>query len=1083
MDPVTLAFIASALGSGLITAITKLLEKGVVDPALEKGLEPLTELLTRGYDQKKDETRLRKAIEIAMVKTTGAKTSNDWAAYRWVTALAAIKENSPLASRVAAATLELVDLTHSISLPPDLLTELKIEDQRDDFARFLHTLRAELVNVEGYGEGIRYANVMNGNDRLRGLYELVASLSSPTYAGQALWVQPVPPDTQKLERPYLEYVKNLWGRLSLEGRSKDEAVAGRTDEGVRLEQVYIALNTTQNRQVEIKGRVANLKSITLSKSGPVEGQQTISALSAVSESRQLVILGDPGSGKSTLARHLCLCLAGARLGEAAYLKQLAAHDLEQWPLPAYFPIFVRLRDFAADPHCLPADTHQVGQAKHLFKFIRQEIDAQGWADLTNHVQALLESGQALVVLDGLDEVSHPQRQARPDNMPQADDERRVQVSQAIGDFADIRFQRARVLVTCRVRQYIDAGRKAFAWYLPGLPVFTLADFNRDQIKTFITSWFAATRLAKADEKRDTLLSALGLRPELAELAPKPILLTQMALVHGFRELPKSRIEVYRQCADLLLWDWERLRSLQGGQLGQTADDFLNGLNVAGLRREKIESALYEAVFTAHVEGKPEIPEEILRDHLTRAVMAYDLSKPRALGPAQEIIDEWLRGRNGLFIPARGDTFDLPHRSFREYMTAVVLVEKGYRYPTTLTEEGVDWDEMGPTLVGDNPATWREVFRFAASLARIKDVASALERLWPEPDDPLTQRRKQAGNLLLTAEVVRDVDPANFRDPSNRKRRELYDRITKDLMHLMRDTSGDHYPNDAPNDPPTPVETISPQTRLEAGLLLDSLNWTPPDLHNFISVPDPSHTPQPLFYIAKFPVTVGQYARFINSADYADESLWRSVQGFEAEGQPQVGLGQQAWDWFKQNGKETRRPAFWDDPRFGPPRRLLPVVGVTWWEAAAYCVWLTRDWTKHDETRLALNQIYGGQFAVRLLREEEWVVAAGGAEADRFPWGASEDDIRTHANTSESNLDRTSPVCMYPSGASPLGVLDMGGNVWEWQANLYEKGSVPRALRGGSFTDDEPYARVAARYRYRPFNTWNWAALRVGVFPG
>jgi hypothetical protein len=70
MDPVTLAL----LGAGLVAALTKLLEKGVIDPALDKGLEPVRQWLTRGYDKAKDEARLKAIVQKAVAQA--AQTFN-----------------------------------------------------------------------------------------------------------------------------------------------------------------------------------------------------------------------------------------------------------------------------------------------------------------------------------------------------------------------------------------------------------------------------------------------------------------------------------------------------------------------------------------------------------------------------------------------------------------------------------------------------------------------------------------------------------------------------------------------------------------------------------------------------------------------------------------------------------------------------------------------------------------------------------------------------------------------------------------------------------------------------------------------
>ena len=117
------------------------------------------------------------------------------------------------------------------------------------------------------------------------------------------------------------------------------------------------------------------------------------------------------------------------------------------------------------------------------------------------------------------------------------------------------------------------------------------------------------------------------------------------------------------------------------------------------------------------------------------------------------------------------------------------------------------------------------------------------------------------------------------------------------------------------------------------------------------------------------------------------------------------------------GVAVKEPRYWQDAAFNNPSQ--PVVGICWYEAIAYANWLAA--------------VTGQPYRLPTEPEWEWAARRGGRQ---FPWGSGWDTTRLNSLEGDDRVMRTTPVGAYPQGATPDGIYDLAGNVWEWTATRY-----------------------------------------------
>ncbi len=840
---------------------------------------------------------------------------------------------------------------------------------------------------------------------------------------------------------YRRTLVTSYRQLSLRGMDIGASDPTSGQKQLELDQIYVGLDTTEllgeEKPVDAQGRPFRRQPTTMEK-------RQLTALEGVAHSRHTVILGDPGSGKSTFLNHLALCLASHALEpDADWLGHLPGWPGDQGNL---LPIPVVLRDYVRSFSEKPGPA----EARHLWNFIVQRLRAQNLEAAEAPLRQALEDGQAIVLLDGLDEI------------PTAG--QRGLVRDAVVAFAG-RYNKSRFIVTCRTLSYQDG-----AWQLPGFRAFTLAPFNEEKINRFIAAWYAdlaRLRVLKTDDAPHLAasLQAAVRRPDLWRLAPNPLLLIVMALVHTHKgRLPDARALLYEDMVDILLWRWEQMKASRDAE----TPGLRQLLNQAGLSDVDLKRALWRLAFETHRLGgakkKRDEPHQDALADLEEADLHDALAQ---LHPCNQECRAWvgqvietIKLRAGLLIERVAHIFTFPHRTFQEYLAGAHLASLPdfATKAAQLAAEGPLWREVILLAVGRLVYLGGDIFKPLALVAELcPENAVNSELGW--------QQAWMAGEVTLEAGLQRVRGFALGRD--------LLARVQGRLAKLLE------------------AGALTPVERAAAGVALGKLGDQRPGVGlknglpeiDWIEIPQGSfvmgsekdlpgwpykETPQfrcqliqQPYCISRYPVTVAQYQAFVDAGGYGDKAkgYWTKA----------------GWAW-KQSSQITGPED--DDPVYQTPNH--PRIGVSWYEAIAFCRWLSKLL----------------KMEVTLPSEAQWERAARHNDGRLYPWGNADQDVAQRCNMTETGIGRTSVVGLFLNGLAECRAADMAGNVWEWCRTKwredyrdYEKkaddgldGDAARVLRGGAFFYSSDDVRCDCRLRGGPdFQSWD-VGFRVVASP-
>jgi formylglycine-generating enzyme required for sulfatase activity len=558
--------------------------------------------------------------------------------------------------------------------------------------------------------------------------------------------------------------------------------------------------------------------------------------------------------------------------------------------------------------------------------------------------------------------------------------------------------------------------------LDGFEVVKIGELEMPAMEEFLARWagflFSQER-AKAYALTGELIAALRARVDIRRMARNPLMLTALAVIQwNERRLPDQRADLYES---ILKWLSEaKDKNYPDRPLGHKVLAIFGTLALGmQLRPGGRLKQIDQAEAAKLIEAEfREVPPA----ERFAAALAF-------------LINETLY--SGIVVSRGEGHLEFWHLTFQEYLAARKCADLE---PGKLLFEEDRWLEQ----------EWREVTLLVpgvlirTGMTRVDTIfATALERA-ALPGTSLTYKARAAGVL---GAARRDLRAWKYEPPDDAS----YEALLSEIRPIFEKGK---------------AEGIDLKVRVEAAEALGQAGdwrfagngedrWLTLGPDTFLmgaqktSKTKPGYDPEAMdhespvhevkldaFQIGRYPVTVAEYQKFVEDEEhgYAQPSAWRH-------------------GWQPDNAV----PREWDEQILHPTR---PVVNVNWFEATAYCEWAE----------------------LRLPTEAEWEYAARGTEGRKYPWGKDAPNANLANYYGEVRFGSASPVGLFPSGATPEGILDLAGNVWEWCADWYgenyyknsplenptgpESGS-ERCLRGGSWSDPVTYLRAASRNWLRP----------------
>ena len=859
--------------------------------------------------------------------------------------------------------------------------------------------------------------------------------------------RPADSKNEKKENPlgaYLQSLQKFCYLLPLATLGDDKEV----NSEITLDHFYIQLDTNRIKE-DPEAAIVQKRKGDPSPMIRNREQEPISVMEAARTEDKLVLLGIAGSGKSTFVKKLLGLQAAVLLSEEQ--KPIEEFDLE------LIPVYLELRKLSPRLSKLDLNLPDLEKNRVLSNAILEQIYEEA-QDATEAIPALKKAfydGNLLLVLDGLDET------------PQ---ELRPVVQQAAAAVIKL-WGIKRIIVTSRFTE-----ETAFS----NFEEYAIAPLTEEKIRDFVSGWYneqvRIKRFTREEaDKRAEDLAEKALENLPMEMSSNPMTLTSIALIHtNGTELPRQRVALYNRLVNIFTGKWEEARA------GREA--YPENLRAFFEDKNRLRRTLEYLAYETHCAN---YRAESKDEKYVSADLAYGdalvmLERGEYLGSPDQAKSflKYMHERAGLFTSKSGGEarelyYGFVHRAIQEYLAGCYMIAQEEPYELYLEKAAQQDFWSRPALMGAEEIIYNQDKAWP-------QLRSLMNELCPYR---LSDGEQHERALLWAGQIAAEYGKNNIEHKWKQGKGEEF--LTRLLSHTLSLFEKG--------------KSLPPRERAEAGNTLAKLGDPRFGVQNdflFCRIPkgkfrmgskkdekDSSDDEYPQFeyniaedyFLSRYPVTNAQFDLFVQADGYKAKKYWDAA--IKA-------------DYWSEEGFKGRYDS---EARIAPvgysaPFNLSnhPVVGVSWYEAVAFCKWLTEQIQNYEvgilkEDPSAANrlksQIVNRKMEIHLPTEAEWERAARGGESQPYPWDG--EITPNHANYADTNINATSAVGAFPLGTNEYGLLDMSGNVWEWCATKrhgnYEdylkkekelnnlEGDSARVLRGGSYDYGGGWARCAVRY--------------------